>query len=89
MGHTTVDSNRICKLSFVPDQNVTQAPGSRKPPDLPPAQEDHRSRFYADYHKEAEEYDKEFMKKHDEDLDTTLIFVSFGPCLGVPVLTRS
>jgi len=29
------------------------------------------------------------MKRHDEDLDTTLIFVSFVWCLGMPVLTWS
>lgn len=40
-------------------------------------QEDHRARFYEDYHKVSEEYDKEFLKKHDGDLNTTLIFVSF------------
>ena len=40
-------------------------------------QEDHRARFFEDYRKEAEEYDREFMKKYDEDLNTTLIFVSF------------
>jgi hypothetical protein len=40
----------------------------------PPTQ-DHRAQFYEDYHKVAEEYDKEFLKKHDEDLNTTLIFV--------------
>ena len=40
-------------------------------------QEDHRARFFEDYRKEAEDYDKEFMKKYDEDLNTTLIFVSF------------
>ena len=39
-------------------------------------QGDHRARFFEDYRKEAEEYDKEFMKKYDEDLNTTLIFVS-------------
>jgi len=38
-------------------------------------QEDLRAEFYKRYRKEAEEYDKEFMKKHDEDLNTTLIFV--------------
>jgi len=41
-------------------------------------QEDFRAKFYKHYHKEAEEYDKEFMKRHDEDLNTTLIFVSLG-----------
>jgi len=40
-------------------------------------QEDHRARFCEHYHKGAEEYDWEFAKKYDEDLDTTLIFVSF------------
>lgn len=45
--------------------------------DLPSTQEDPRARFFDDYRKEAEEYDKEFMKKYDEDLNTTLIFVSF------------
>jgi len=38
-------------------------------------QKDFRAEFYEHYHKEAEEYDKEFMKRHDEDLNTTLIFV--------------
>ena len=38
--------------------------------------EDPRARFYEDYRKVAEEYDKEFMKRYDEDLNTTLIFVS-------------
>ena len=38
--------------------------------------EDPRSRFYEDYRNVAEEYDKEFMKRYDEDLNTTLIFVS-------------
>jgi hypothetical protein len=48
---------------------------SKEQPKLP-AQEDHTARFYEDYRKVAEEYDKEFLKKYDEDLDTTLIFVS-------------
>lgn len=45
-------------------------------PGVPPTQEDHQARFYEDYHKVAEEYDKEFLKRYDEDLNTTLIFVS-------------
>ena len=36
------------------------------------------SRFYEDYQKVAEEYDKEFNKRYDEDLNTTLIFVSLS-----------
>ena len=38
-------------------------------------QEDYQTRFYNNYRKVAEEYDKDFLKKHEEDLDTTLIFV--------------
>ena len=34
-------------------------------------------RFYETYRQEAEDYDREFIKKYDEDLNTTLIFVSF------------
>ena len=37
---------------------------------------DSRVKFYEKYYKVAEEYDKVFMKKHEEDLNTTLIFVS-------------
>ncbi|KAF9783506.1 hypothetical protein BJ322DRAFT_980879, partial [Thelephora terrestris] len=36
--------------------------------------EDHQTRFYDKYRKVAEEYDKNFLKKHAGDLDTTLIF---------------
>jgi len=50
--------------------------------------EDIRSRFYEDYHKVAEEYDKEFNKRYDEDLNTTLIFVSLVSSCGVSVLIR-
>ena len=37
--------------------------------------EGRRAKFYERYRKEAEDYDEEFMKKYEEDLDTTLIFV--------------
>ena len=36
---------------------------------MPSAQEDLRSEFYRHYRKEAEEYDKEFMKKYEGDLE--------------------
>lgn len=42
-----------------------------------PAQEDYKARFYESYRNVAEGYDKEFLKKYDEHLNTTLIFV--GP----------
>jgi len=37
--------------------------------------QDHHDQFYEHYCKDAKEYDREFTKKHDEDLNTTLIFV--------------
>jgi len=49
--------------------------------------EDHRARFYETYHKEAEEFDKDFIKKYDEDLNTTLIFVSLERRSSICVLT--
>jgi len=42
----------------------------------PPQEADSRVKFYDKYYKIAEEYDKVFMKNHEEDLNTTLIFVS-------------
>lgn len=53
-----------------------------------------RVEFYNKFQREADEYDRDFMKKYDGDLDTTLIFASaFLPrpnlfvmlmiCLGV------
>ena len=42
---------------------------------------DSRVKFYEKYYKVAEEYDKVFMRKHEEDLNTTLIFV----CIQVGV----
>jgi hypothetical protein len=35
-----------------------------------------RVTFYDKFQREADEYDRDFMKKYDEDLNTTLIFVS-------------
>ncbi|KAF9783437.1 hypothetical protein BJ322DRAFT_1070828 [Thelephora terrestris] len=49
-------------------------PATRKTTDAPPAPKDLRTLFYEHYHKEAEEFDKEFMQKYGEDLSTTLIF---------------
>ena len=64
------------KVSFVSDKRATELLRSRKQ-DVLPAQEDPLGEFYEAYRKEAEGFDKEFMKKYDEDLNTTLIFVSF------------
>ena len=41
------------------------------------------------YHKEAEEFDREFIDKYDEDLNGTLVFVGFFlSCLHLDVLSR-
>ena len=53
---------------------------------LLPTAEDYRARFYETYRHEAEEYDQEFTKKHDEDLNTTLIFVRLLYCSDGRVL---
>ena len=60
----------------------------RKEGDPGPPQ-DLRTKFYTGYHKEAEEHDKEFVKKHDEDLNTTLVFVSRVRHGGTFVLTAA
>ena len=60
-------------------------PSCSQKQDAFPVQEDYKARFYEDYRKVAEEYDKEFFKKYDEDLNTTLIFVSPTRCfVGKP-----
>ena len=47
---------------------------------LPPIKrEDTRLDFYTVYKKEAMEYDTDYVKKYDEDLNTTLIFVRLPP----------
>ena len=45
-------------------------------------QVDDQTQLFEDYRKGAEEYDREFMKKYNEDLNTTLIFVSSVLCSG-------
>ena len=61
-------------------------PSLRKEQDLESPQEDLRTRFYEHYRKEAEESDREFIKKYEEDPDTTLIFVCYAH--NSSVLTR-
>ena len=39
---------------------------------------DPRLDFYTIYNREATEYDLDYVKKYDEDLNTTLIFVHLG-----------
>jgi len=40
-----------------------------------------RAEFYEKFQREADEYDRDSTKKYDEDLNTTLIFVSIYPHL--------
>ena len=50
-------------------------------------QEDPHVQFYENYRKEADEYDRELMKKYNKDLNMTLIFVGGTYCSGAYVLT--
>ena len=42
--------------------------------------------FYSEFQREIEEHDRDFEKKYDEDLNTTLIFVSLRSHAGHRVL---
>jgi len=39
---------------------------------------DTRAEFYAAYQRESSQYDHDYVRKYDEDLNTTLVFVSFS-----------
>jgi len=80
------DTQQMGRLDFVPYRSPSLTP-HRKEKDWKLAQEDFRAQFYERYRKEAEDYDKDFMKKHDEDLNTTLIFVGYPHPSGARVLT--
>ena len=43
--------------------------------------------FYSAYNEEASEFDVEYIKKYDEDLNTTLIFVCHLLCVPINDLT--
>ena len=69
------------KLSLVFSRSVFK-PLCSQEKELPSVQGDPRAEFYDVYRREAEEYDREFIKKYDEDLNTTLIFVSLADLSG-------
>ena len=77
---------RMGKLDFVPYRSSSFTP-HRRGKDWMLPQEDFRAQFYERYRKVADDYDKDFMKKHDEDLNTTLIFVGYPNSSGARVLT--
>jgi len=56
---------------------------------LPIKNDDARLDFYTMYKKEATEYDTDYVKKYDEDLNTTLIFVRHLTRLSLSPLTIS
>ena len=64
-------------------------PQGQKQGQGPISQQDLRNKFYKNYQKEATDCDKEFMKKYDGDLDTTLIFVRPVHHSDVRSLTRT
>ena len=72
----TGDNRQIGKIPIMSGKNLTKVRSRDSKLGVPSIQVNHRTQFFEDYRKEAEEYDKEFMKKYDEDLNTTLIFVS-------------
>jgi len=43
---------------------------------------DSRADFFAVYRKESDEFDRDYTRKYDEDLNTSLIFVSLTSALG-------
>ena len=48
-----------------------------------------RTDFYDKFQREADDHDRDFMKKYDEDLNTTLIFVSISSAsTSIVVLIR-
>ena len=72
--------SRLARAPFIPLRSQKK--------DLPPTTQDYQARFYEIYREEAKDHDKEFTKKYDGDLNTTLIFVSLLLRLDTRVLTR-
>jgi len=81
-----VAPKRMGKLGVASRRSPSFTP-HRKEKDWKLVQEDFRVHFYERYRKEAEDYDKDFMKKYDEDLNTTLVFVGYPHSPGARVLT--
>jgi len=73
------------RVLFYTPLNSTELPYSQEQ-DPHSTLGDIRSQFYEGYHKVAEEYDEEFNKRYEEDLSTTLIFVSIASFLDMYIL---
>lgn len=76
MAGRVFDDKPISEFFFPPTGMLLRLTCSREQYQLPTYQVDHQAQFYERYRGVAEEYDKGFIKKYDEDLNTTLIFVS-------------
>ena len=63
--------------SWVFKSSLNIKPSCSQQQDFRPTQEDYRTKFYDIYYGVAEDYDREFIKRYDEDLNTSLIFVCF------------
>ena len=75
VGGRVFDNPWMCMFSLR-SMRISLMPSHSKEQDTIPAQEDLKARFYETYREVAKEYDGEFIKKYDEDLNTTLIYVS-------------
>ena len=70
---------QIRSTTVVPGQLLTSRPSlhsALKEFFDPLRTDDSRADFFAVYHKESGEFDRDYAKKYDEDLNTSLIFVS-------------
>ena len=45
-----------------------------------------RAGFYNEFQREADEYDRDFTKKYEEYMSTTLIFVSLSPAFILAIM---
>lgn len=75
MGGRTFVHRRTGKVLLCPTR-ISLRTLCRQKQRVEPTQVHYPAQFYEKYRKEAEEYDKEFLKKYDEYLNATLIFVS-------------
>ena len=68
-----LDSGRVNEINSLRDRGSVESNFGAV---VPVRREQDHDRFHGKYKKEANEYDKVFIKMHDEDLNITLIFVS-------------
>ena len=51
-------------------------------------EQDPYTRFHEQFRKEADEYDRDFHKKYQDDLNAALVFVSRSPFVSFPLPNR-